>query len=534
MRAARRGGLLALVLVPALVPLGAFAQPEGSAAEPAAGIGPAPEEAPAPGAVRLAARGGGFAVEGPLLGYDGAFFRVDTEAGPVTVDGAAVDCTGACPAAGLARLAISGDPGAARILMPALVGAYAAGRGLAVDTVEGGLVLRSDQGAVLELRLRPNGTEEGFADLLAGEADLVLARRPVRPVEAALARDAGLGELADPLRARVLAADALVAAVADESPVGALTLPQLAAAFAGALEDWSQFDSGGEGPVGLHLLDGGTAAAQGFEDAVMMEAGLPLAEDRITRHADAEALRAALRADPGAIGILPLGALGEGLRALPLGGGCAPPLAPEPFAVGSGDYPLAMPVLVYLPAQRLPPAARDFAAWLAAPEARGAARAAGFGPEAPPPMPFAAQAERLAAGIAAVEAEGLADLKDAAAALPGYRRRVETFRFEEGSARLDAAGETEARRLAASIASGAEDGARLLFVGFSDAPGAADARLSRLRAGLVRDHVSDLAGGPGGAGLRAAGFGAALPVACGDTVWGRRANRRVELWERAD
>ena len=486
-------------------------------------------DGPAAGTVRLTADGG-FVVEGALLSFDGAFYRVETATGPVTVDAARATCTGACPDPGLSRIAISGDADAARVLMPALVRAYAAARGMTVEDRQGTLVLRADEAAVLEIALRPNGTEEGFADLLAGEADMVLARRPVRPLEAALARDAGLGDLTDPLRARTLADGALAVVVSEGSPLRSLTLPQLAAVFAGALADWSGLGLGADGPVRLHLPEGGSGPAQAFEDTVMAPSGLSLAESAITRHADDGALRSAVGADPGAIGVLRVEAAGDGVRALALGGGCAPPAAPDPFAVASGDYPLHLPVLLYIPAQPLPGPARDLAAWIVTPDAAAAARRAGFGVEASP-IAFEAQGARLAAGIAAVDVAGLPDLKDAAAILSGYRRRAVTFRFEDGSARLDADGETAARRLAAEVGAGTEGGTRLLFVGFSDGPDAADARLSRLRAGLVRDHVADLAGDSGAVEMRSAGFGAALPVACGDTVWGRQANRRVELWE---
>ena len=487
----------------------------------------AAQEAPG-GTVRLSPEGGGFVVEGPLAGFDGAFYRVETGAGPVTVDAARVVCEGDCPEAGLARVVISGDAAAARDLVPVLMEAFAADAGLSVRREEARGVLSRDGRPVLEVALRARGTEEGFADLLAGEADMVLARRPVRPLEAALARDAGLGDLTDPLRVRVLADGALAAVVAPESPVRSLTLPQLAAIFAGALGDWSELGLGGEGPVRLHLTGEEDAAAQGFADAVMDPAGLALAEAGIVRHPDAAALARAVAADPGAIGIVPSDAAGPA-RPLALGGGCASPAAPAPFGIASGDYPLALPLLLYLPAMPLPGPARDFAAWLGGGEAAAVAQGAGYA-QAAAPVPFEAQAGRIADGIAAASEADLPALKDAVAALAGHDRLPETFRFEDGSAVLDAAGEADASRLAERLRLGEFDGRTLLFAGFSDAPGEAEARLSRLRAGVVRDHVADLAGGAGAATLRSAGFGAALPVACPDTVWGRKANRRVELW----
>ena len=73
-------------------------------------------------------------------------------------------------------------------------------------------------------------------------------------------------------------------------PERGMTLPQLAALFAGALTDWSDLPGGGSGPVRLHLPAEASAAAQGFEDAVMERAGLPLAPEGVVRHDDPEGL----------------------------------------------------------------------------------------------------------------------------------------------------------------------------------------------------------------------------------------------------
>ena len=479
--------------------------------------------------VRLSSADGAFTVEGDLVGHDGAFFQVETARGLAVVDVSAVRCEGACPATGIARVAVSGDPEATDRLLPALLRAFAEPRGLSVTESDGAVALSGPGGPVLTVELRGTGTEEGFADLLTGEADMTVARRPVRVLEAALARDAGLGDLAAPARARLLAPGALAVVVSPENPVRSVTLPQLAAIFAGALTDWSEL-GGAAVPIRLHLPEAGSATAQGFDDAVMERAGLPLAAGGSVRHPDVDALVRAVASDPGAIGVARWDRIGAA-RPLLLGDGCAPAKGPDPFDAWSGDYPLSQPLLLYLPARPLPAPARDFAAWLSSPEARRAAETAGFAPPRPAARPFEGEVARIAAGIGAARGEGgLAALQAAVAGLEGHARLPDTFRFEDGSARLDAAGESAARALAAQLRAGAFDGRRLLFAGFSDAAGPGDERLSRLRAALVRDHVADLAGDMRGVRLDAAGFGPALPVACPDTIWGRHANRRVELW----
>ena len=87
-----------------------------------------------------------------------------------------------------------------------------------------------------------------------------------------------------------------------------------------------------------------------------------------------------------------------------------------------------------------------------------------------------------------------------------------------------------------SLERGDFDGQELTFVGFSDGSGGASANLqvSLRRANRVLEAVkaasetADLSQ----VTLKSSGYGEAFPVACDDTAWGRRVNRRVEVWVR--
>ena len=74
----------------------------------------------------------------------------------------------------------------------------------------------------------------------------------------------------------------------------------------------------------------------------------------------------------------------------------------------------------------------------------------------------------------------------------------------------------------------------LLFSGFSDGTGpASDNRdLSLDRARKVRDAVRAATSEAALANVRlpADGFGEAMPLACDEVDWGRKINRRVEIW----
>ena len=513
----------ALPRAPRLIRRGVLAAALALAAVPAAAEGP----------VTLAAPDGAFSVSGTLLGFDGAWWRIETAYGALTLDAAAIACSGAgCPQPGVQRLAISGEGAIGQAVLPALIEAHARAEGLEArrespDADHDVWTLTAPDGEALRVAVRHTTTAEGFADMVADEADLVIALRPARPHEGALVEDAGLGDLDGPRRARVLGVDAMVPIVSPQAGAAPLTLPALAELFSGRGPDPDA------PPPRLHLPVARSGLAQAFEDAVMAPAGLRVGEAE--RHADPAALARAVAADPGAVGIVRRGEVGPA-AALPLVGACGEPLASGPLGARSGDDPLALPVLLYLPPRRLPPMARSLAASLVAPEAGGAVAAAGLLDRAPERTPLAAQGLRLVRAIAAAgDGVGLSDLQRLAASLSGRERLTTTIRFGDGGAGLGAVGRDDVLRLARRIAEGELAGRSLLLAGFSDAqgPAARNRRLSALRAEAVRaailDALADL-GAPETPEMIAEGFGEAAPLACDDTPWGRRVNRRVEIW----
>ena len=192
-------------------------------------------------------------------------------------------------------------------------------------------------------------------------------------------------------------------------------------------------------------------------------------------------------------------------------------------------------MFLYLPARRLPKLARDFLAFARSANAQIVIRRAGFVDQAPEEVPVDLQGDRFANAIAVARGEaGLEALQRMTRVLGGMRRLTTSFRFETGATRLDAQSRSNVQQLARALEAGAYDGRRLVFVGFSDGAGPAQANLeiARKRAEAVRQAV-----------LRAAetadlnrldidteAFGETMPMACDDTNWGRQVNRRVEVW----
>ena len=109
-----------------------------------------------------------------------------------------------------------------------------------------------------------------------------------------------------------------------------------------------------------------------------------------------------------------------------------------------------------------------------------------------------------------------------------------SFRFETGSARLDAQSRSNVQQFARALEAGRYDGRQVTFVGFSDGDGPAEANLqiARRRADVVRQAVEDAAETADFSLLDIStdAFGEAMPMACDATQWGRQVNRRVEVW----
>ncbi|MHC0052086.1 substrate-binding domain-containing protein [Actibacterium sp. D379-3] len=492
--------------------------------------------------VTLTSRDGTITVNGTLLSFDGEFYRVDTAYGALTLDGQGVLCAGTgCPdlAAYVATFSFSGAPAMGEVLMPALIEAYAARRGLRVRRV-----VQSDTSFQFELTdaatarlvarigFRLNSTAEGFADLVAEEADIVMAMREIRPAELALVQEAGLGDLSAPDRSRIVALDALVPVVARGNPVDRMAVADLAAILAGQITDWPG-QPGAQ--VALHMREIGSGPQQAVEDRLLTPLGLTPGR-ALRYHARDADLADAVAADPLALGVARFSELGNAVP-LRLQGRCGMPLPLNRQSLKTEDYPFSAPLLLYTPARRLPLFAREFLAYLSTPPAQRVVRRAGFVDQTREEIALGAQGTRLANAIANAGAEvPLDELQRMVAGLRGAVRLTPTFRFRGGSTELDVQSAGNVTDLAQALEAGLFDDRQMLFVGFSDGEGGweANRRIARQRAEAVRNAVRDaaIAADPGRIRLTVAAFGEALPMACDDTDWGRGMNRRVEVWLR--
>lgn len=490
--------------------------------------------------VELRSFDGTVTLEGNLIAYDGAYYQIDTVYGPLTVSAEGVSCAGpGCPdlLSFVAEARIAGAATVAEGLLPELLAAFAAGRGMTLDTSDAPgrvtyTLLRDGTDPAARFIVTPGTTDAGLLALLNGEVDMALALREPNEPERLAARDQAPDDPPLTRRVRVLALDALVPVVSPENPVAAIAMTDLARVFSGEIDTWDAL-GGPDAPIALHLLSAGLGPAQDFATRLVMSADVPLAPD-VIRHDSAADLAEAVARDAFAVGIAPRSGQGAA-RALPLTGACGFSQSATPDAVKAEDYPLTAPVYLYLAPYRLPQLVRQFLDFTETDEAERIIRNAGYVDQSLTRTPLTLQGERLRnAVLAAGDEVGLDQLQAMLTRLGTAERLSPTFRFGGGTAELDTQSRAAVDRLAAVIESGAFDGRTLIFVGFSDGAGSAQVniRLALRRAGTVADAVRAAAdaAGDGRVEMRADAFGEALPMACEDTDWGRAVNRRVEVW----
>ena len=469
-------------------------------------------------------------LSGTLLGFDGEFYRLDTVYGEMTIDGSGVRCEGpACPNLQdfVAEISISGSATMGAVLMPALIEGFGLRNGFRTERVP-------EEPARFTCQFLNETTNKLVADLLANEADIVKALREVRASERQRARDAGMGDLTAPNRSRVLALDAVVPIVSSGNPVRSISPLQLAAIFAGEIVNWSDL-GGPNAPIDLHLPSGQTGLGQAVEDQVMKPAKLKFGPN-IVRHVRGVDLALAVAASPFAIVIASYAETGN-TQVLTLRGECGFALRAARRTIKTEDYPLTVPMFLYLPARRLPKVAREFLAYTRGQSAQIVIRRAGFVDQAAEEISIANQGSRFANAITTAGTEiSLQELQRMISTLDGMARLTTSFRFETGSIRLDAQSRSNVQQLARALEIGKYDARRLMFVGFSDGDGAAQANrdIALRRAEAVRRAVSKAAETANleRVKLDVDAFGEALPMACDDSAWGRQAKRRVEVWLR--
>ena len=465
--------------------------------------------------ITLTSRDGALSISGTLIGYDGEFFRINSNFGPLTIDGQGVICDGpACPdlTAPKAVIAITGAADAGAKLLPPLLAAFARTRGLTLHPGEPVVILDPATGEVLaEVSFVGSSPSAAHDALISGAAMLALA------------------SMTEPdLGSQSVALDAMVPIVAPDNPVPKISTTDLARVLSGEVSNWDQV-GGPDMPLILHGLAPDSDVAQALKARLGRDPAVSVSHDTLTELADAVAK------DPWAIAVTGR-SVAAPAKVLALTDSCGFPLLPTRLAIKAADYPLTLPVFFLTPRHRLPLVAREFLEFLSTPEAQAAVAQAGYIDRSVEKQPMTADGLRLINAIkGAGKATKLEDLQRLVGVMDGADRLSLTFRFEDGTNTLDAGSVDNLADLAQMLEAGLFKGKSLILAGFSDSQGDVNTNLSlsQGRADAVMAALRALVPGMPVDQLPVEeAFGEALPMACDAVAAGRRLNRRVEVWVR--
>lgn len=213
---------------------------------------------------------------------------------------------------------------------------------------------------------KPNGTNAGIQNLLAGQVVLAASSRPLKP-----------DELQAGLRAVPIARDALAVAVGADNPYkGGLTLDQLKQIYQGKISNWSQV-GGPDLPIRVINRSADSGTYTFFQDVVLL--GEPFAPDganfTTAQQDETTPLLRSLGRDGITYSTVTQIANQQTVRTLPIEG-----IAPtDQNAVKNGTYPISR-VTYLVVRQQTSPAVKQFIDLAVSPQGQQIVGRLGFTP----------------------------------------------------------------------------------------------------------------------------------------------------------
>jgi phosphate binding protein len=209
--------------------------------------------------------------------------------------------------------------------------------------IEAVLPNQSNQPVIFEIQC--HGSSTGFRDLAAGQCDIAMSSRQIRPEEAKQCAAAGLGNMSSPACENVLGLDGIAAIVHRNNPVSALTKQQLSEIFTGKTTDWSEV-GGAPGPIYLYAPDENSGTLDTFRSIVL---GTRPLSPRTSRFEDSVKLSDAVAGDANGIGFVGK-SFARSTKILAISETGGKPMLPTTLTVATADYPLSRRLYLYTPA----------------------------------------------------------------------------------------------------------------------------------------------------------------------------------------
>ncbi len=455
--------------------------------------------------VHLYSEDGEISISGEIIASSDDEYTVQTALGQMVVAADRVSCEGsACPATGTAgkEIRVSMAP----MLTPDLI--------LPLVDIETSLsdVLSLRNGGQVTVTGVVQSDAHAFAALAEGSTELAFTTRRATERE----RDA-LGLVEDN---GLRLAPVLFAAVVDlGNDISMLSLSALRDIYTGRISNWSEL-GGPDLGIEVATYPDGSALRSSLEELLFSgEPGNANPQHRVVETSE-EAV-AFVQDNSAAIAIVPH-AMHEGLRTVETTNRCGIPVS----ASFSGPNPLAHQVFLY---------ARQSSEDSVLPEFTGSlfdqhdltAQPDAIAPRSMAPLEiWATEQSEIGSGQQA------SAYREFLAAQVGYERLPITFHFEQNSLDVDAAAREHLGELLEYLDT-LPRGTSVRLVGFTDSYGSfgVNRGMSLLRAMAVLDAVADASSASlDMSAFSAVGFGEIAPIHCNDTIEGRDANRRVEVW----
>lgn len=492
--------------------------------------------------VTLNSLDGTLSITGDLVEYTNESYVIASNIGNLTIATDAVTCAGdACPSLmpRYSEFTISGSRELGLNLMPTLLDGFAA-------SLELNLIQQSDDNGnlqylmtddsdaeVVKISFVMRGSSNGMRDLLQGNASLALTTRPARQAEAAAFQRAGMGNIREAGNESILALDGLVVVTSALNRVRIIRHADLARIFSGEVSDWAQL-GGVPGPINLYVRPENSGTGSVFSQLVMRPARTGFSLRVNVMASDAEVAEA-VAADPGGIGFTSYSNSGNAVSVSILGE-CGIQSPASAFTIQAEEYPYSRRMYLYQVRQNVPPMVALFLEYLETNDAQELVDLSGYVGQDVEEIPVNDQGLRFLSAALPTDAEmTLEQLQSMMADLAVAQRLSITYRFEQGTARLDSRALSDIDRLAEHMLSPHLRNKKVILMGFTDSVGRGNLNqsLSLARAEQVREAL--LAAGGGGidpARVELRGYGELSPLGCNEDVDGRRINRRVEVWTR--
>lgn len=483
--------------------------------------------------VELQSLDGLISVRGEILDYDGEKIKIESALGVVDVPSRQMRCLSEnCPtdiawAVTEENITIALQDEGYQSMLDKLSATYATQLGGGIENGEDGAFTINDANDVLKLNIGVAGPDALDSSDLA-----IRSFSANQDVVAELDSAVDWAVDAQP-DAQIFATGALAVIVASDVELDAISVEDVARIYAGDVTNWSEL-GGADLAIMPLKREPGSDAIRDFSEIVMKPNGLEVAPAVLTVGSD-ERLVETVEQFPGSMAVIDI-ASAELSSKLPLRGQCGAIVAPTPFALKSGDYPLLRPVLVEAQSEIKSGLVSSMFDLAASASWQADLVSAGFVDQS---IMIQSPDEKSGRVNAIMASDITDDQQESARAMVetlfGSSRLSVTFQDNAITPSIAAWNRSGLVRLQETLESGAYADSEILFVGFSNEDDALAS--SQASADDIMEAFQAFApqyGGPNAQGviLSSVGYGALSPVSCHNGPLSSVDSNRVEIWVR--